>query len=105
MSVIMHKQGSFYNPVFESDQLLFLFLPLLKVDINQSLQLQKIFLHPFAMDILAVSSIEIIRCCFRCCDVVNFSIKNNLKGTYVKVDPLPLRDFRGRKLCDQWPIK
>lgn len=46
-----------YNPLFEADQLLFLFLPLLKVDINQSLQLQKVFLHPFPMDVLTATHI------------------------------------------------
>lgn len=27
------------------------------------------------------------------------------KGTYVKVNPLPLRDFRGSELCDQRPVE
>lgn len=43
---------AFYNPVFESNQLLFLFLPLLKVDVNQGLQFQEVFLHPLPVDVL-----------------------------------------------------
>lgn len=50
-----------YNPFFEPNQLLFLFLPLLKVNINQSLQLQKIFLHPFSMNILTGTSWNTLR--------------------------------------------
>lgn len=49
---IIRIDESFYNPVFESNQLLFLFLPLLKVDINQGLQLQQVFLHPLPVDVL-----------------------------------------------------
>ena len=41
-----------YNSFFQCNQLLFLFLPLLKVDINQSLQLQQVFLHSFPVDVL-----------------------------------------------------
>lgn len=46
-------RGRHYNPIFETNQLLFLFLPLLKVHVDQSLQLQQIFLHPLPVDILA----------------------------------------------------
>lgn len=44
-----------YNPFFKSNQLLFFSFPLFKVNINQSLKLQKIFLHPFPVDVLTNS--------------------------------------------------
>lgn len=51
----MRGQDMHYNPFFKSNQLLFFSFPLFKVNINQSLKLQKIFLHPFPVDVLTNS--------------------------------------------------
>lgn len=110
-------RGRHYNPIFETNQLLFLFLPLLKVHIDQSLQLQQVFLHPLPVDILASQHTRTharnknVQCIFffflfflvlwsrLCCSHDIYA------GTYIKVNSLSLRDFRGSELCDQRPVK
>lgn len=41
-----------YNPIFEADEFLLVLLPLLKVDVNQSVQLQQVLLHTLPVDVL-----------------------------------------------------
>lgn len=41
-----------YDPVFERDQLLLLLLPVLKVSLDQRLQLIQVLLHALPVDVL-----------------------------------------------------
>lgn len=41
-----------YNPVGEADKLLFLLLSLLKMSLNESLQLRQVLFHALSMNVL-----------------------------------------------------
>lgn len=48
-----------HNPLLELNYLLFFFLSALKVNLNQSLKLHQVLLHPFTMDILQTQGSDV----------------------------------------------